>query len=98
MPAALLSRVVPTAPTALPVPRHPAAPGPAAHLPAVILPAVIRPRAGRPATHPTVYVVRGRPGPDDRPCLPSGHPDTWGRITEGTVLDNAPYPFPIFGT
>ncbi len=46
--------------------------------------------------HPVVYVVRGRPGPDDRPCLPPGHPDTWGRITEGTVLDSAPYPFPIF--
>lgn len=45
---------------------------------------------------PVVYVVRGRLGPDDRPCLPPGHPDTWGRITEGTVLDSAPYPFPVF--
>lgn len=60
-------------------------------------PAVAHPLAASPVPpHPVVYVVRGRPGPDDRPCLPPGHPDTWGRITEGTVLDSAPYPFPIF--
>ncbi len=43
-----------------------------------------------------VHVVRGRPGPDDRPALPSGHPDTWGLINAGTCIEGAPYPFPIF--
>jgi hypothetical protein len=43
-----------------------------------------------------VYVVRGRPGQNDRPALPAGHPVTWGAITEGTVLDSATYPFPVF--
>jgi hypothetical protein len=43
-----------------------------------------------------VHVVRGRPGPDDRPALPSGHPDSWGLITAGTCIEGAPYPFPIF--
>lgn len=43
-----------------------------------------------------VYVVRGRPGQHDRPALPAGHPITWGAITEGTVLDSAVYPFPVF--
>jgi hypothetical protein len=43
-----------------------------------------------------VHVVRGRPGPDDRPALPSGHPDTWGLITAGTCIEGAPYPFPVF--
>jgi hypothetical protein len=45
---------------------------------------------------PIVYVVRGRPGQNDRPALPAGHPVTWGAITEGTVLDSATYPFPVF--
>jgi hypothetical protein len=45
---------------------------------------------------PLIYVVRGRRGPGDRPALPSGHPESWGAITDGTVLDHAPYPFPIF--
>ena len=75
---------------------HPAIQPPAILHPAIPRPAVAQrapPLAARP-----VYVVRGRPGPDDRPCLPPGHPDTWGRITEGTVLDSAPYPFPIFGS
>ncbi len=54
-------------------------------------------RFAKPVTlHPLVYVVRGRPGPLDRPALPSGHPDTWGAITHGTVLDQSIYPFPIF--
>ena len=44
-----------------------------------------------------VHVVRGRPGPDDRPALPSGHPDTWGLITAGTCTEGTPYPFPVFG-
>jgi hypothetical protein len=43
-----------------------------------------------------MHVVRGRPGPDDRPALPSGHPDTWGLITAGTCIEGAPYPFPVF--
>jgi len=43
-----------------------------------------------------VYVVRGRPGQNDRPALPAGHPVTWGAITSGTVLDRATYPFPVF--
>ncbi len=42
------------------------------------------------------YVVRGRPGCFDRPALPAGHPITWGAITDGTVLDCAEYPFPVF--
>lgn len=45
---------------------------------------------------PLIYVVRVRPGPGDRPALPSGHPESWGAITDGTVLDHAPYPFPVF--
>jgi hypothetical protein len=43
-----------------------------------------------------IYVVRGRPGQNDRPALPAGHPVSWGAITEGTVLDHAEYPFPVF--
>ena len=43
-----------------------------------------------------IYVVRGRPGQNDRPALPAGHPVTWGAITEGTVLESAIYPFPVF--
>ena len=43
-----------------------------------------------------IYVVRGRPGQNDRPALPAGHPVTWGAITSGTVLDRAEYPFPVF--
>ena len=42
------------------------------------------------------YFVTGRPGRDDRPPLPAGHPLTWGLITQGTTLDSAPYPFPVF--
>ena len=43
-----------------------------------------------------VYVVRGRPGQNDRPALPAGHPVSCGAITEGTVLDCAEYPYPVF--
>ena len=43
-----------------------------------------------------IYVVRGRPGQNDRPALPPGHPISWGAITDGTVLDCAEYPFPVF--
>lgn len=41
--------------------------------------------------------VVGRPGILDRPPLPSGHPVSWGAITDGTVLDHAPYPYPVWG-
>lgn len=41
-------------------------------------------------------IVHGRPGPGNRPPLPPGHPDTWGRITAGTCTDGTPYPHPIF--
>ena len=44
----------------------------------------------------TIFVVRGRPGQNDRPALPAGHPVTWGAITSGTVLDSSVYPFPVF--
>ena len=43
-----------------------------------------------------VWIVRGRPGQDDRPPLPSGHPLTWGAIVKGTVLEDQPYPMPVF--
>jgi hypothetical protein len=42
------------------------------------------------------FVVRGRPRRDDRPALPAGHPESWGAITRGTVLDGASYPHPVF--
>lgn len=42
------------------------------------------------------FVVRGRPGQNDRPALPAGHPVSWGAITDGTVLDEASYPYPVF--
>jgi hypothetical protein len=32
----------------------------------------------------------------DRPPRPPGHPDSWGLITAGTVLEGSPYPFPVF--
>lgn len=48
-----------------------------------------------PAAH-VIYVVRGRPGPLDRPPMPSGHPVSWGAITDGTMLEQAVYPFPVF--
>lgn len=43
-----------------------------------------------------IFVVRGRPGRDDRGPLPPGHPLSWGAITEGTVLQDAAYPYPWF--
>lgn len=43
-----------------------------------------------------IYVVRGRPGQNDRPTMPAGHPVTWQAITAGTLLDGAAYPFPVF--
>jgi hypothetical protein len=32
----------------------------------------------------------------DRPARPPGHPDSWGLITTGTLLEGTPYPFPVF--
>lgn len=32
----------------------------------------------------------------DRPPWPAGHPQTWGMITHGTLLQGAAYPFPVF--
>jgi hypothetical protein len=38
------------------------------------------------------------PQPEDpsRDPLPAGHPRSWGVITAGTVLENTPYPLPVF--
>lgn len=54
------------------------------------------PFAPAPAPRRVVFVVRGRPGPTDRPALPPGSPESWGAITDNTVLHHAPYPFPVF--
>lgn len=35
------------------------------------------------------------PEDPERPALPPGHPDTWGAITRGTVLEGVPYPIPM---
>ena len=43
-----------------------------------------------------VYVVRGRPALWDRGPLPPGHALSWGAITQGTVLEAAEYPYPVF--
>ena len=32
----------------------------------------------------------------DRPARQAGHPETWGLITAGTVLDGEAYPYPVF--
>ena len=42
------------------------------------------------------HLIRGRPGQNDRPAMPAGHPVSWGAITNGTVLDRSQYPFPVF--
>ena len=36
--------------------------------------------------------------PEDpsREPLPAGHPRSWSAITSGTVLENTPYPLPVF--
>lgn len=31
-----------------------------------------------------------------RDPLPAGHPRSWSAITSGTVLENTPYPLPVF--
>ena len=33
-------------------------------------------------------------GRNIRPPLPAGHPESWGAITRGTVLDGIPWPGP----
>ena len=45
---------------------------------------------------PGPYRICGRPGQNDRPPLPAGHPVCWGLLTDGTVLDGAEYPYPVF--
>ena len=69
---------------------------PAPLRPALPRPALPHPASPRPASSHVVFVVRGRPGPADRPALPPGSPESWGAITENTVLHDAAYPFPIF--
>jgi hypothetical protein len=32
----------------------------------------------------------------DRPARPAGHPQTWGMINAGTVLEGVSYPYPVF--
>lgn len=51
-------------------------------------------RAASPPKRPVVFVVRGRPGPLDRPPLPPDHADSWGLITDGTILHRAAYTIP----
>ena len=38
------------------------------------------------------------PPPEDpsREPLPAGHPRSWNVLTAGTVLENSPYPMPVF--
>lgn len=36
------------------------------------------------------------PNFEERPPLCAGHPVAWGAITDGTLLDGAPYPFPVY--
>ncbi len=43
-----------------------------------------------------IYRVCGRPGQNDRPPLPPGHPVSWSLLTDGTVLEGEPYPYPVF--
>ncbi len=48
--------------------------------------------ARRPAQRPVLAVADSR----DRPALTPGHPESWGLITAGTVLDGEAYPYPVF--
>ena len=45
---------------------------------------------------PVIFRVVGRPGHNDRPALPAGHPTSWGLLTSGTSLEGSDYPFPVF--
>ncbi len=58
---------------------------------------VVSPTGRRRDAKKMIYVVRGRPGREDRGALPAGHRLSWGLLTDGTVLQDAPYPFPVFG-
>ncbi len=46
--------------------------------------------------HRTPIRITGRPGPQDRPPLPAGHPVTWGLLVAGTTLEGMGYPHPVF--
>ena len=50
----------------------------------------------RPVTHLPPPPPIPRPVRADRPPLPAGHPVTWRAITDGTALDGAGYPHPVF--
>jgi len=55
----------------------------------------------KPTRGPAAPPARPTPAPapeDDpaRPPLPPGHPRSWGLITQGTVLEGTPYPYPVF--
>ncbi len=52
-------------------------------------------RIGAPRPRPTALCRRED---DGRQPLPPGHPRTWRAITDGTLLDGAPYPLPVFTT
>ena len=45
--------------------------------------------AVQPQSLPIVEAVDRRP-------RPAGHPDSWGAITRGTVLEGEAYPYPVF--
>ena len=32
----------------------------------------------------------------DRPARQAGHPETWGLLTAGTLLEGEAYPYPVF--
>ena len=49
-------------------------------------------RLGARRVLPPRVVVEDR----DRPPQVAGHPDSWGLITAGTVLEGAAYPYPVF--
>ena len=66
------------------------------HLLACPLPPKHAAFAAAPSPRRVVFVVRGRPGPGDRPALPPGSPESWGAITDNTVLHHAAYPFPVY--
>lgn len=54
-------------------------------------------RLGLPAAHRPAPSLVPRSVPRvERLALPAGHPITWSAITSGTVLDQVPYPLPVF--
>jgi hypothetical protein len=48
--------------------------------------------ARRATLRPVFAVVESK----DRPPLTPGHPESWGLITAGTVLEGVAYPYPVF--